>query len=422
MEKFSCAADNHVQGPLPNLTKFSSLEGMFLQHNNLNGALPESQLSKLRSLLSGELPTCWTQFKELFVLNLANNNFSGKIPISLGCLPQIAILHLRNNTFSGELPSFENRKELVLLDLGENQISGKVPEWLEQSLPSLTVLRLRSNKFHGTIPSSLCSLPALQILDLSLNNLSGTIPHCLSNMTAMSSEGRARGFIDFASVMWKGIELEFGRYLELMRSIDISSNYLSGEIPESITSLLELNSLNLSRNTLRGSIPGNFGQLSMLESLDLSRNHLTGSIPTSFSSLTFLGHLDLSYNNLTGRIPLSTQLRGFDASAYIGNPQLCGPPLTKDCPGDETVQDPGVPDESANKETKKDEDKVITLGFYVSMGIGFVMGFWGVCGTLLLNSRWRYAYFRCWDNMNDWIYVTTRVFKARLHREFAMAN
>ncbi|PON58254.1 LRR domain containing protein [Parasponia andersonii] len=98
MEKLSCAADtlieldlsyNNFQGPLPNLTKFSSLEGVFLQHNNLNGAFPESlgQLSKLRSLLLGELPTCWKQLKELFVLNLANNNFSGKIPTSSGYLP-----------------------------------------------------------------------------------------------------------------------------------------------------------------------------------------------------------------------------------------------------------------------------------------------------------------------------------------------
>lgn len=415
-------SSNHLYGPLPPFPPNSTV--LIFSKNMFSGnmySLCETRLAPLYQLdlsdnmLSGELPTCWLQLKELFALNLANNNFSGKIPLSLASLPQIALLHLRNNSFSGELPSFQNHKELVLLDIGENRISGRIPEWSGQSLPSLTVLRLRSNELYGSIPTSFCSLPALQILDFSLNNISGVLPKCLDNMTAMLSEGRSGGYIDFTSLMWKGIELEFGRNAELVRSIDFSSNYLSGEIPEAITSLLGLHNLNLSRNGLRGRIPVNFGQLNMLQSLDLSRNQLVGTIPASFSSLNFLSHLDLSYNNLTGRIPLSTQLQSFEASAYEGNVELCGPPLTKYCPGD-----PGDIDGNGNgKKEIGDEDEYVTFGFYVSLAVGFIVGFWGVCGTLVIKSSWRYVVFRSWDDIKDWIYVTTRVLKARLLRELA---
>ena len=80
-----------------------------------------------------------------------------------------------------------------------------------------------------------------------------------------------------------------------------------------------------------GSIPEKIGGMKELESIDLSRNHISGEIPPSLSNLTFLSYLDLSYNNLSGRIPSSTQLQSFDALNYIGNPQLCGEPLPKNC-------------------------------------------------------------------------------------------
>uniref|UniRef100_A0A7N2LM75 Uncharacterized protein n=1 Tax=Quercus lobata TaxID=97700 RepID=A0A7N2LM75_QUELO len=80
-----------------------------------------------------------------------------------------------------------------------------------------------------------------------------------------------------------------------------------------------------------GKILEKIGSMKELESVDLSLNHLSGKIPPSMSNLTFLSLLDLSYNNLSGRILSSTQLQSFDALRYIGNPQLCGDPLPKNC-------------------------------------------------------------------------------------------
>ncbi|KAL5568483.1 hypothetical protein UlMin_025058 [Ulmus minor] len=396
--------------------------------------------------LSGELPNCWKQL-DLNYLNLANNHFSGKLPASLGnssssdlnylnlannnfsgsilpiwnIIPQIQILNLRKNNFSGEIPSLQSCDKLQFLDLGDNKISGRIPECIgRQNPPTLAILHLQSNEFYGSIPSSLCNLQALRVLDLSRNNISGFIPQCFSNFSAMSFENVTISNLRrdpyeksslSTNVMWKGIDREFGANLQYLRSIDLSSNWLSGEIPKSIT-LLKLNTLNLSRNRLTGSIPDNFNPRSQLEALDLSRNQLSGRIPASFSGLTFIDNLDLSYNKLTGRIPSSTQLDGFNASVYLGNDDLCGPVLNKSCSGDDDKPDQ-VPDKT---EGDADEDGFLSFGFYVSLAVGFVVGFWGACGSLIFQSSWRYRFFAFMARINDQIYVTTRVMKARSQR------
>jgi hypothetical protein len=34
------------------------------------------------------------------------------------------------------------------------------------------------------------------------------------------------------------------------------------------------------------------------------------------------------------------------------------------------------------------------LWFYTNIAIGIIVGFWGVCGFLILKSSWRHAYFQ----------------------------
>ncbi|WOH15619.1 hypothetical protein DCAR_0935162 [Daucus carota subsp. sativus] len=92
-------------------------------------------------------------------------------------------------------------------------------------------------------------------------------------------------------------------------------------------------SLNIAGNRLSGRIPDTIGKLDKLEFLDLSRNELAGHIPQSLSNLSFLSRLNLSFNDFSGRIPTGNQLRTLDdPSIYVGNNQLCGPPILKPCP------------------------------------------------------------------------------------------
>ncbi|CAO2821098.1 unnamed protein product [Amaranthus hypochondriacus] len=344
---------NTVTSFLLNDNKFSD-PSFFLCPKNMSSL---SNLDLSNNLLSGELPDCWKNFSQLCILRLANNNISGAVPASIGYLQQLQVLHLSNNSFSGQVPrSLYNLTSLVVLDLAYNSLSGLIQSTIANNLESLSILSLRNNHFVGGIPPSLCELSFLQILDLSNNHITGSIPKCLYNITAMKNGTNLLPILEYnihhdsdysytfdqyteaATIMWKREESIFMNSLGLIKEIDMSNNELQGEIPDEIFSLTGLVSLDLSSNTLSGTISAKVGQLTALEFLDLSNNHLSGEIPDSLANLNFLSILDLSYNHLFGEIPAGTLLQGFDASAYEGNPNLCGMPLPK-CPWDHPPPD-----------------------------------------------------------------------------------
>lgn len=111
-------------------------------------------------------------------------------------------------------------------------------------------------------------------INLYFNNLSGNIPNTIGNLTNL-------------------------QYLSL------GENKLIGNIPSSIGSLIQLQNLSIRTNQLTGSIPSTIGNLANLTNLDLSSNQLNGSIPISIVNLYNLQFLILSYNQLTGDIPVA---------------------------------------------------------------------------------------------------------------------
>ncbi|KAF8378107.1 hypothetical protein HHK36_029443 [Tetracentron sinense] len=341
-------------------------------------------LSLSNNQFSGEIPGFGKDLSSLEILAIANNNLSGNIPSSIGFLGSVGVLLLNNNNLDCELlSSLQNCTELDTIDLGENRFSRMVPKWIGETLSYLSILDLLSNLFSGNIPRQLCQLSSLHILDLANNNLSGIVPHCLGNMTALISNSYKYYYWQnkCINLVMKGKELEYIYTAGLVKSIDFSINNLTAEIPEEITGLLKLGSLNLSINSLTGKISEKIRNLKMLETLDLSRNQLFGSIPQSLSSLSFMSHLNLSYNNLSGKIPLGNQLQTLnDPSIYEGNQALCGPSLVAKYLGDEASQGPSSIGD--NGEDKDDEDGSEMLWFCTSMALGFIGGFWGVCGTL----------------------------------------
>ncbi|XP_015886734.3 receptor-like protein EIX2 [Ziziphus jujuba] len=448
---------NHINGTLQNFPMgFVRLSTIDLSSNLLQGTIPFSldatfinlsnnKFTRFRSfvckltdrktwfldisynMLTGSFPDCGMHWTELYVLNLESNHLSGILSSSLSSLYNIKTLRLRNNNFSGMIPLLQNCTELQFLDLGNNKLSGNIPTWIGQT--NLVVIRLKSNKLNGSMPLDLCNLSSLSILDLSLNNISGKIPACIQNLTAMAynkwpifdstflSFGFNFGYeSDFetrsanrALLVWKGMEYPYVKIPEQLRMIDLSCNALVGEIPGGLTNLLLLVQLNLSRNSLNGTIPQKIGQLHWLESLDLSHNQLSEEIPSSLTNISSLAFLDLSYNQLSGRIPTGTQLQSFNASSYEENRGLCGPPLTSMCPGDETPQPPSDSGVVGKSDFEDGGLWFDMLWLYIGIGIGFNFAFWSVCGTLLLNTSWRRAYFGFLSNLGDWLYVTVRI-------------
>ncbi|CAL9016515.1 unnamed protein product [Prunus brigantina] len=107
-------------------------------------------------------------------------------------------------------------------------------------------------------------------------------------------------------------------------------------------------------------------------------------MPSIDGNMYGLETLDLSNNCLLGQISLGIQLQTFtDPSIYMGNPSLCGVPLPTKCPRDDTF--------TATDAKHSNEDGSDKLWFHVSMVLGFVLGFWGICGTLLVKKSWRYV-------------------------------
>lgn len=171
---------------------------------------------------------------------------------------------------------------------------------MDRQLSNLEILRLGHNNFSGNIPATITNLRNLLHLDLSANGISGFLPRNLSNLSGMTTRRNPRVFGNYVpvlnlSVTTKGDE----RYYEEsqifnMVVIDLSANFLTGGIPEEITSLGAVLNLNFSQNHLSGKIPRNIGKMHALESLDLSESKLYGELPQSLSSLTYLSYLDLS--------------------------------------------------------------------------------------------------------------------------------
>ncbi|KAL2334855.1 hypothetical protein Fmac_016068 [Flemingia macrophylla] len=451
--EFLNMSHNNLEGAIPNI---SVKNHIFLNSNQFEGKVPsllrqaieltlsENKLSDLSSFLcdesaesnlnsldlsnnqiTGQLPDCWKSFKQLVYLDLRNNKLSGKIPLSMGTLVNLELLFLRNNSLMSELPStLKNCRNLRILDVGENMLTGPIPSWIG-SMQQLIILNLEGNHFSGNIPNHLCNLKHIQLLDLSRNHLSTGIPTCLNFFIAMTENSTNRShsnsfstsfrfnyitfivtwMFNYISIimtwMWKGVEERF-MYLESNRnSIDLSCNNLTGEIPKEVGYLLGLISLNLSGNNLSGEIPLEIGNLSLLESLDLSRNHLSGAIPSSISEIDDLGKLNLSHNSLSGRIPSGRHFDTFEASCFEGNVDLCGQQLNKSCPGDGDHTRTIKHEEAA----VNDDDSVFYEALYMSLGLGYFTGFWGLLGPILIWRPWRNAYITFLNRITDYICV-----------------
>ena len=81
-----------------------------------------------------------------------------------------------------EIPLFiSNFTELGLLDLSDNNLDGSIPKEIS-NLKKLYKLELFENHLSGSIPPELGDLTLLQDLDASGNSLTGSIPQEFGNL------------------------------------------------------------------------------------------------------------------------------------------------------------------------------------------------------------------------------------------------
>ena len=182
----------------------------------------------------------------------------------------------------------EEKEPVTRLDFTGIGLTGSIPDTTIGKLTKLQYLDLSDNKITG-LPSDLWSLGSLKSLNLSSNQISGSLPSNIGNF----------GFLE---------------------SLDLSSNNFSGEIPAAISSLVSLRVLKLNRNGFEYSIPIGIRSCHSLVTIDLSSNRLTGPLPDSFgAAFPKLKTLNLAGNEIYGRDSDFSEMKSITSLNISGN-------------------------------------------------------------------------------------------------------
>ncbi|CAD6339227.1 unnamed protein product [Miscanthus lutarioriparius] len=324
------------------------------------GVVTELTLSRLK--LTGSVPASVCALKSLTRLDLSYNNLTGAFPgAALYACAGLSFLDLSNNQFSGPLPRDIDRLSPAMehLNLSTNSFTGVVPPAVA-GFPALRSLLLDTNNFTGAYPAAeISSLTGLETLTLADNafapaplpaefakltnltylwmdrmNLTGEIPEAFSSLTELTTLSLASNELNgsIPAWVWQHQKLQYiylfdnGLSGELTRSvtalnlvqIDLSSNQLTGEIPEDFGNLKNLTHLFLYKNQLTGTIPASIGLLPQVRDIRLFQNQLSGELPPKLGKHSPLGNLEVSVNNLSGPLRESLCANGklYDIVAF----------------------------------------------------------------------------------------------------------
>lgn len=145
-----------------------------------------------------------------------------------------------------------------------------------------------------------------------------------------------------------------------LKQLHLSGNGLSGEFPSGISALRRLRRLDLSRNNFTGVIPvAELARLPRLLTLRLEANSFTGTLGSAVDSFPSLSDANFSDNELSGRIP--TSLSRFPATAFSGNKNLCGKPLSSVCSNHTAAIDSVQPEAIAPKPRRLNGRAVLSI-------------------------------------------------------------
>ncbi|XP_057969375.1 cuscuta receptor 1-like [Malania oleifera] len=345
-------SDNNIEGTLPQcLNNLTNLRLLDLSKNQFTRKLSESLISSLTAMeyidFSNNFLEGLFSFSsfanhsklELTTIDLSHNNLTGHFPkLLLENNPGLEYLLLRNNSLVGQFRFPPTT--CFHIDVSDNKLVGEIQSNIGEMLPQTRRLNISKNAFEGRVPSSISNMSGIGLLDMSFNNFSGEVPkELLAACTRLE-------FLDLSHNMFHGhifsnhfnmsslnlMRLDYNHFsgtlcyltdLYVLRVLDISNNYMSGQITHWMSnkhSLFNLNMrnnlfsgqfscenityvyLDISYNDFSGTLPS-CPMVQHLQFLHLEGNRFGGSIPEAFLNFSGISSLNIRYNNLFGKIP-----------------------------------------------------------------------------------------------------------------------
>ncbi|CAM9649862.1 unnamed protein product [Ectocarpus sp. 4 AP-2014] len=169
-------------------------------------------------------------------------------------------------------------------------------------------------EWHGLTITTSGDLVSINLIS---NDLEGEMPESLCNLYSLQHLNLS---YNFGLRGW--IPEGLGDLIKL-KTLHLYSALLTGAIPESLGQLHSLEELFLHGNRLTGEIPPSLGNLKSLRKLFLNSNDLVGTVPPELGRLSSLDTLNLSWNNLHGEVPASVKnLQNLQLLSIEGNEQL----------------------------------------------------------------------------------------------------
>ncbi|KAI5585741.1 hypothetical protein BDE02_06G165200 [Populus trichocarpa] len=183
--------------------------------------------------------------------------------------------------------------------------------------------------FQASASTDASDVIALQDLYKALSNppqlkewrLDGGDP-CGESWTGVSCAGPSVIYLKLQGLNLSGFLGTQLHYLHSLKHLDVSSNYIVGEIPYALPP--NATHINLAYNYLSKSIPLSLPGVELLRHLNLSHNSLSGPIGNVFTGLQNLKEIDLSYNNFTGDLPSSFGSLTNLTKLFLQNNQFTG--------------------------------------------------------------------------------------------------
>ena len=286
-----------VTGTLHDLRALHLMEKLDFRDNDMSSltldgleAFPQLQVLQIgKSGLKGTIPDVFAGLKHFTTFVAPNNRLEGPLPPSLVQLPELTTVDVSNNMLFGSLETFRS-PQLEQLLVGNNNFTSM--NIVFSQFPRLTTIDISGNKVGGKLPLDLYRLENLKVFKAQNCDLEGFLPIPPNSLTKLEElilfNNRLKGSLPATAL----------QTMKNLRILDLSNNRFHGPLPDPLTKSIE--TIDLSRNFLSGEIPESYKHLHNLEVARFEMNKLSGVVPSIFRRMHSLELFSVHDNELTG--------------------------------------------------------------------------------------------------------------------------